>query len=94
MRRLVGQHDIEGQIGESLEQDGVGAGAQDDLGPAIGQDGAQEGKLEIAREGGLRADAQGLARIAGLAQGGNQLVPCAEDAVGVIQRDAPGLGQD
>ena len=54
----------------------------------------QELDLEIAGQGGERPHPQGAPRAARLLHHGREVIRRAENRVGMVERDAPGLGQD
>ena len=89
----VQEHDIEPQRLEPLEEIGQRARPQHHLDPGIAEQGAQEPQLEVARQRGKRAHAQDLAGAAASRKRGHKLVAGCEDAVGMVKRDAPGLGE-
>ncbi|MDR6354168.1 hypothetical protein Q3H58_000839 [Pseudomonas psychrotolerans] len=90
---FVGQHHVQLVQGQAFQQFVHPAGLQGDHQVVSPEEGAQQVLLEVTREGRDGADAQRLAGLAGVLQGGLQLAAEREDGVGVIQHQLPGFGQ-
>jgi hypothetical protein len=91
--RAVRQDKVEVQGGQRGEEFGRAARPQDHLDIRAPQKRLEEGELEVARQSRERADPKRLPRRALLAKGRNKLVARGEDRVGMVERDAPRLGQ-
>jgi hypothetical protein len=92
--RHIRQHHVERQRIEFAQEFCLAAGAQHHLDVLSHDQRAQELDLEIARQGGERPHPQGAPRAALLLHHGGEVVRRAEDGIGMVERDAPGLGQD
>ena len=92
-RGRVGQHHIEVQRVQSGVQLGRAAGAEDHLDIGAAEDRLQKGDLEVARQGRQGTNPQRAGRAGGFAQRVEQLFPGGKDRVGMVERDASGLGQ-
>ena len=91
----IGENDVDGMGFELREQVARRAGAHDQFHIRATDQGTQELKLEVARQGRQRADPQDLAACERPPfKGAHQLVAGLEDGVGIIERDLTGLGQD
>ena len=90
---LVDQHHVELQVVERLQQIANAARTQHNLHVAAFEHRAQEIDLKVARQGGQRPDAQDPTSGARSCQRADQLVAAGEYRVGVVQRDAAGLGE-
>ena len=93
-RRPVDQDDIEPLVLQPLQQVAQRPGAHDDLDVVPAEDRAEEPDLEVPRECRQRADSQDQPpRHAAFVQRTDQLVAGGEDDVGMVERNAAGLGQ-
>ena len=67
--------------------------AQHDFDVVAAEQWPQKADLEVARQRGERPDAHDLPRRAGFAQRSQQFRTRCKDGVGMVKRDAPGLGE-
>ena len=91
---LVGQHHIETERDQRPKQFVEAARSNDDVELVPTQQRAYEIELEVARQGGDRADPHLLARLPAIPERRDEIVAAGEDGVGMFERDLSRLGQD
>ena len=93
-RREVRQHDIERERLEPAQQFRLRGRAQHDLHIRAADQGGKEADLEIARQRRERPHPQDPPPGAAALERRRQIPGGAKDRLGMVERDAPGLGQD
>ena len=92
-RHEIGQHDVKRQGVQPAQEILLRSGPQHDLYVVATDDRLQKCDLKIARERGERTDSECVTSLARGLESGGQILGRAEDFLGVVKRDPPGLGQ-